>query len=193
MSIYRQKSYKRLPKVLTYDEVMKLLKIPNKDAPTGYRNFCMILLMYRAGLRVSEVIGLRTKQIDWRNSQLRVIGKGNKERLIPIEGWVLEALRKWKKIRPKKRAKEFFTTLKGTPVQRRYVNAMLERYSRRANIQHVHPHMLRHTFATDLLNDGFNIREVQQLLGHENLSTTMIYTHVNPVDLRNKIQARRFR
>jgi len=180
---------RRLPKTVTAEDMQKLLKEPNRKAPTGLRNYCMMLLMYRAGLRVSEVTGIQCNQVDWKQGQARVIGNGDKERLIPLEPWVIDALGVWKKVKPK--SKHLFCTLEGGQLNRRYINAMLERYSKRAGIEHVNPHALRHTYATELLGDGFNIREVQQVLGHADLSTTMIYTHVNPVELRAKIQARR--
>ena len=181
---------KRLPKTVQSEDVKKLLSEPNRKCPTGLRNYCMMVLMYRAGLRVSEVVDLQCSQIDWKMESIRVIGKGDKERLIPLEPWVLDALESWKAIRPKK-CKNFFCTLEGGRLQRRYINAMMERASKKAEIEHVNPHALRHTCATEMLGDGLNIRDVQQVLGHEFLSTTMIYTHVNPVELRGKIQARK--
>jgi site-specific recombinase XerD len=180
---------KRLPKVVQAENVKKLLSKTNRKCPTGLRNYCMMLLMYRAGLRVSEVVDLQCNQIDWKAEQVRVIGKGDKERLIPLEPWVMDALESWKKIKPK--SKYFFCTLEGNQLQRRYVNAMLERASKKAGIERVNPHALRHTCATEMLGDGLNIRDVQQVLGHAHLNTTMIYTHVNPVELRSKIRARK--
>jgi integrase/recombinase XerD len=153
---------KKLPTVLNTPEVQELLKQPNRKCPTGLRNYLVMLLMYRAGLRVSDV---------------------------PLETYVLDSLRKWKAERPK--GNKFFTTLKGEELNDRYIRTFVKRYAGKANIQkNVHPHTLRHTFATELLDQGFNIREVQDLLGHSDLSTTMIYTHVNPVTLREKIRLR---
>ena len=180
---------KRLPKTVQAEDVKKLLSEPNRKCPTGLRNYCMMVLMYRAGLRVSEVVDLQCSQVEWKAEQVRVIGKGDKERLIPLEPWVIDTLGSWKAIRPK--SKHFFCTLDGGPLNRRYINAMLERASKKAEIEHVNPHALRHTCATEMLGDGLNIRDVQQVLGHEHLNTTMIYTHVNPVELRGKIQARK--
>jgi len=180
---------RRLPKTVTAEDVQKLLKVANRKAPTGIRNYGMMLLMYRAGLRVSEVVDLQCNQVDWKQGQIRVIGKGDKERLVPLEAWVMDALAAWKQVKPK--GNHLFCTLEAGQLSRRYINAMLERYSKRAEIEHVNPHALRHTYATELLGDGFNIREVQQVLGHANLTTTMVYTHVNPVELRAKIQSRR--
>lgn len=179
---------KRLPKTVSKEDIRKLLKTPSRKAPTGLRNYCMVVLMYRAGLRVSEVTDLTCAQINWTDGLARVIGKGDKERMIPLEPWVIDALQTWKSNKPKSIA--FFCTLAGDKLNRRYINAMLERYCKRAGIEHINPHTLRHTYATELLDDGLNIREVQELLGHSDVSTTMIYTHVNPVELRNKIRSR---
>ena len=88
---------KRLPKVVQAENVKKLLSKTNRKCPTGLRNYCMMLLMYRAGLRVSEVVDLQCNQIDWKAEQVRVIGKGDKERLIPLEPWVMDALESWSK------------------------------------------------------------------------------------------------
>jgi site-specific recombinase XerD len=181
---------KKLPTVLNTLEVQELLKQPNRKCPTGLRNYLVMLLMYRAGLRVSEVINLETKNINWQVGDLKVVdGKGSKDRVVPLETYVLDSLRKWKAERPK--GNKFFTTLKGEELNDRYIRTFVKRYAGKANIQKdVHPHTLRHTFATELLDQGFNISEVQDLLGHSDLSTTMIYTHVNPVTLREKIRLR---
>jgi site-specific recombinase XerD len=178
---------RKLPKVTA--SAAKLLKVANRRAPTGLRNYCMMLLMYRGGMRVSEVTAVQPSWINWKDGQIRVMGKGNKDRIIPLETWVIDALAEWKMIRPT--SKFFFCTLAGGVVSRQYINMMLERYSKRAEIPKVNPHMLRHTYATELMNEGYNIREVQQVLGHSSITTTQIYTHVNPVELRGKIQARR--
>lgn len=179
---------KRLPKTVSKEDVQKLLKTANRKAPTGLRNYCMSLLMYRAGLRVSEITDLQCSQVAWADGTVRVIGKGDKERLVPLEVHVMSALEAWKTVKPK--AKTLFCTLAGDKLKRRYVNAMLERYCKRAGIEHINPHTLRHTYATELLDDGLNIREVQELLGHSDISTTMIYTHVNPVEIKQKIRSR---
>lgn len=181
---------RRLPEVLTAEEVKALLEQPNRRCPTGLRNYTMMLVMYRAGLRVSEVLNLQPRDVDWKAGDVRVNeGKGKKDRVVPLEPWVLDALRAWQEKRPVSRW--FFSTLDGQQLDDRYVRAMVKRLAKKAGIQKdVHPHMLRHTYATQLLNEGLSIREVQELLGHADVSTTMIYTHVNPVDLRRKIRAR---
>ena len=179
-----------LPKVLGNDELVKLLRVPNRKCPTGLRNYCILLVMYRAGLRRAEITDLTPSRVDFQNQQLRVIGKGNVERVVPLEPWVLDALDEWRKQKPKG-SKYFFTTLEGGQISKRYINQMVERTAQKAKLEHTTPHMLRHTFATEMLGEGNDIREVQELLGHSDVSTTMIYTHVNPVHLRQKIQARK--
>lgn len=186
---------KKLPETLTIEEVNALLKQPNRKCPTGLRNYAAMLVMYRAGLRVSEVVNLQARDIDWQQGDLKVVdGKGGKDRVVPLELWVLDTLKQWKAAKPKN-SKGLFCTLKGEKLNDRYIREFVKRYGEKAGISKikgVHPHMLRHTFATELLGKGFNIREVQELLGHSDLSTTMIYTHVNPVEIRTKIRQRSF-
>jgi integrase/recombinase XerD len=184
-------SLKKLPKTLTREEALKLLSQPNKNAPTGLRNRCIMQVMYRAGLRESEVINLSPKDIEWKEGILRVWkGKGARDRTLYLDEHTLDLLRAWSNKRPGSRY--FFCTLKGKKLSDRYIREMVNRYARRAGIEkRVNPHMLRHTFATELLQEGYNIREVQKLLGHSDVSTTMIYTHVYDSDLANKIKGRK--
>jgi site-specific recombinase XerD len=182
---------KKLPKTLTKEEALKLLSQPNKKAPTGLRNRCIMQLMYRAGLRESEVINLVSRDIEWKEGILRVWkGKGAKDRTLYLDEHTLDLLQIWDERRPKGRY--FFCTLKGGKLSDRYLRQMVERYGYKARIEkHVSPHMLRHTFATELLREGYNIREVQKLLGHSDVSTTMIYTHVYDSDLAHKMRTRK--
>lgn len=185
---------KKLPEVLTRAEVRLLLAQPNRRYPTGLRNYTMMLLMYRTGLRVSEVVNLQPHHIDHSRECIKVVdGKGGKDRVVPVEPHVLSAVDAWMTVRSKllQKGKSVFTTLKGESLDARYIRAMMKREAQAAGFaKHVHPHMLRHTYATELLEEGLNIREVQELLGHSDVSTTMIYTHVNPVQLAAKIRSR---
>lgn len=192
---------KKLPTVLSREEARSLLAQPNRRYPTGLRNYVMMCVMYRAGLRVSEVLDLEPSHIDARRNQIKVVGgKGDKDRTVPVEPWLIDALRSWMdtKARLQENAgddwttsKKVFTTLKGKPVSDRYVRTMVKREALAAGVdKDVHPHTLRHTYATELLEDGFTIREVQELLGHSDVSTTMLYTHVNPVHMADKIARR---
>lgn len=133
----------RLPKVLSKQEVKLLLQAPDRKCPTGLRNYCIMLLMYRAGLRVSEVCSLKQSQINWSDGIIRIIGKGDKERVVPLDFDTLEALKQWEAVKPKG-SKNFFCTLQGGAISRQYTHAMLDRESEKMGIQHTHPHMLRH-------------------------------------------------
>ena len=169
-----------------------MLAAPNIQAPTGLRNRVILEVMYRAGLRVSEVIKLRPSDILWESSILEIHqGKGSKDRNVPIDqetvGWMLA----WDVKRPK--SKSYFCTLRCGAISARYLQAMIKRLAFNAGLQRassVTPHVLRHTYATELLNGGFTIREVQELLGHSSVATTQIYTHVRPEHLAEKIKGR---
>lgn len=182
---------RHLPTVLTKDEAAALLAQTNTSCPTGLRNRALLELLYRAGLRNGEARHLCPGHIRWAEGIVEVRrGKGDKDRMVPVDQEVLGWLRAWQAKRPPGRY--FFCTLKGGPLSARYLQQLVRRLASRAGIERaVTPHTLRHSYATSLLNDGFNIREVQELLGHADLSTTQIYTHVSPADLAAKIQRRR--
>jgi Site-specific recombinase XerD len=187
---------------LTDKEVDALRAQPNLNTATGVRNRAILETMLGAGLRVSEVVNLLPADVDLEEGTIRVnLGKGAKDRVIPIDETTALYLRAWTE---KKKAlgyngrRYFFCGLKskGKRLTRRSVEYMVERLGRLAGIQRgggkhsrYSPHILRHTYATRLLDDPrFNVREVQELLGHANLTTTQVYTHVNPRLLREKIQ-----
>lgn len=182
--------------MLSTEEVEALLKMPNQSAPTGLRNLCMLTLMLRCGLRVSEACQLHLRDVRWRDGQIHLrpeIAKGGREAVVYLDPHTEELLRRWKETRRHYAAGKphLFTTLKGGPVSRQYCWQMVGRYGRRAGLERrVHPHMLRHTFACQLLAEGFNIREVQQLLRHADLRTTAQYLHVIDVELAAKIRSR---
>ena len=181
---------KKLPETLQRSEAAALLDQPSLSCPTGIRNRAMLELMYHGGLRLGEVVGLRPSDIRWEAGELHLQHtKGGRHRVVPLTEETLGYLRLWAEKRPAGGTKRLFTTLKGKPVSPRYVQAMVAREAQSAGIERrVHPHMLRHTFATELLDEGYNIREVQELLGHANLSTTQIYTHVNLGVLKEKVK-----
>jgi len=185
---------KRIPEVLTEEEQRALLAQPNRRYPTGERNHLMLRLMLDTGLRLSEAIHLRWRDLDLMTGKLHVKqGKGAKDRILWIGEEDLELLRKWRERQAKvvgKTPEYVFTTLDGKPLQPRYVQAMVARYAKRAGIQkRVHPHTLRHTFATDLLKAVKNVRLVQKALGHANLSTTQIYTHIVDEELEAALKS----
>jgi len=177
--------------------VQKLLSIPNPRYPTGLRNRTMLQLFYRAGLRRQEVIDLTPADIDFKNNLLYIQdSKGGKDRVVPFDEETKVWLLKWKKRRPE--CDFFFCTMPGNRLSPRYVLEMVYRASEKSGVyvqngrakKKVHPHILRHTYATELLEEGFGIHEVQQLLGHSDLATTAIYSHVRPVQLAKKIRER---
>ncbi len=180
---------KRLPKVISKQDAQKLLAVPNVKCPTGLRNRVMLEVMYRAGLRVSEVVKLKPGNIRWESGEIEVRdGKGGKERVVPVDHETLDWLRQWEDKRPNNA--RFFTTLQGKPLDARYIRQVVDRCAEKVELDRklVSPHVLRHSYATEKLDEGFTLREVQELLGHANVSTTQIYTHVNPAALRAKIQ-----
>ena len=170
---------RRLPEVLTEDELEALLKQPNRRYPTGLRNAAMLAIMADAGLRVSEMLSLCPGAISWNSGRIKVIsGKGSKDRVVWVGDGTLELLRSWREIRPCE-AKLLFTTLKGSPLDSRYVRAMTKRYALKAGIKKdVHPYTLRHTFATDLYRQTHDLYLTGKMLGHADISTTTIYTHL---------------
>ena len=190
----RHASSKRsLPKTLSRDEARRLLMAPNVRAPTGLRNRCILELMYRAGLRVGEVCALRPRDVDVAGGVARVwAGKSGDRTAYFDPEPVRPFLEDWKRVRRRlPKSEHLFCTLDGGPVSVRYVEQMFQRMRRRAGIEaRCTPHTLRHTYATELLDEGFTIREVQEALGHSDVSTTMIYTEVLDSNLRAKIQRR---
>ncbi len=182
---------RHLPKRLTREEVARLLAVPNRRAPTGVRNRALLRVLYRGGLRCSEALDLRPRDVQLGRNEIRInAGKGDKDRVVWIDDSTVEILDRWRAIRPGKAA-TFFCTLNGARLDDGYVRAMVARYGRRAGIQiRCHPHLLRHTFATELLEDGYLLTEVQQLLGHSDLETTQIYLHVSNETLRLRLKER---
>jgi integrase/recombinase XerC len=186
---------RRLPEFLTSEEILKLISQPDVSKPHGQRDRAIIELLYAAGVRVSELTGLDLLQLDLDSRQLRVLGKGNKERLVIIGQPAARAISNYlKEGRPamlgKIKTDAVFVNRYGARLSERWVQEMLERYAAAAGIaKGVHPHMLRHTFATHLLDGGADLRVVQDLLGHANLATTQIYTHVTQKQARRVYMA----
>lgn len=210
-TVRQTRGKKRLPVTLTETESQALLAQVNPKSATGLRNRAMLAAMLGAGLRVSEVVNLYPADVDFAEGTLRVNeGKGGKDRVIPVDPETLGWLRAWaekRKALGQNGRQPFFCRVKltaldttgkapavrqmntGDPLNVRSVQALVSRLAREAGIdKDVHPHILRHTYASRLLDRGFTIREVQDLLGHADVSTTMIYTHVNPAALKAKMQ-----
>ena len=174
----------KLPNYLTIEEVDKLLSIHDINTFKGLRDKTMLEIMYSCGLRVSELISLKKKDINIKNSFIRIIGKGNKERIIPIGEIALEYLNKYFELLSYNskinNSKNVFINKNGLPLTRQYFFKIIKYYSIKANInKNISPHTLRHSFATHLLENGAPLIAVKNLLGHESINTTQIYTHVN--------------
>ena len=184
------KRWRTLPEVLTVDEISRLLAAPTLDDPLAFRDRAMLELAYGAGLRVSEWITIGVRDLLLDQQMVRVFGKGNKERLVPIGRSALGALAIYvRELRPKLEQGAgkgvLFLNARGQPLTRMGAWKILRRYVERARImKHVSPHTLRHSFATHLLEGGADLRAVQEMLGHVDISTTQIYTHVDREYLR---------
>lgn len=185
-----------LPQTLGKDEIAALMARPNVNCPTGLRNRAMLAVMLRCGLRVSELCGVYLRDVDWRAAEIRIrpeVAKGGREAVVYLDDATLDWLERWKHVRRAHAAGNpwLFVTLVGGQVNRHYVWEMTARYARKAGIERkVWPHLLRHTFATDLLAEGFNLKQVQELMRHSNIQTTSIYLHVRDIELRDKVRGR---
>jgi integrase/recombinase XerD len=180
----------RVPKSLSEAQVEALLAAPDADTPLGLRDRAMLELLYASGLRVSELVGLKTVHLGLDEGALRVMGKGSRERLVPFgaeaHAWVRRYLAQSRgEILGGQASDALFVTARGGPMTRQMFWSLVKRHARGAGIEvPLSPHTLRHAFATHLLNHGADLRAVQMLLGHADISTTTIYTHVARERLR---------
>ena len=179
---------KRLPIFLDAGQVVKLIESPDTSDVYGLRDRAILETLYSSGLRVSELVGLNRENVDFIGGVLKVYGKGKKERLAPIGDKAVRAMRKYlEKLNPSKlkEKKAVFFNKSGRRISDRAVRRIVEKYIRKTSLnEKVSPHSLRHSFATHLLDRGADLRSVQELLGHANLSTTQIYTHVTTERLK---------
>lgn len=181
---------RRLPSFLTVEEIERLLAAPDLSKPQGLRDRALIELLYASGLRVSELVSLNKGQADLETREIRVVGKGSKERLVLIGKPAARAIsvylsRGRPELSGKKRNSALFLNRSGGRIPARRVQKILDEHAARAGIRkRVHPHVLRHSFATHLLDRGADLRVVQELLGHASLSSTQIYTHVTKSQAR---------
>ena len=184
------KLWKTLPDVLDEKEVVAILESPNTRLKQGLRDKAMLELMYATGMRVSELVNLKLTDLHLDMGFVRCLGKGQKERVIPVGSKAKEAIQKYlEKARPKFLKKDgsaaLFLTRLGKPMSRQTFWMVIKHYVKDARIKkRVTPHTLRHSFATHLLQNGADLRIVQELLGHVNISTTQIYTHINKERLK---------
>ena len=187
-SIDRPKLEKKLPNTLDIEDVTKLLDI-KCNSVFDYRNKCMLELLYGTGLRISELLSLTLNDIDTINYTLRCIGKGNKERIVPINDYIIISLNDYLKVRNNllktKTTKELFLNKNGDKLDRKGFNKILSKLLLEKGLNpNVTPHTLRHSFATHLLEYGADLRVIQELLGHSDISTTTIYTHISNKKVR---------
>lgn len=187
-SIERLKLVKQLPNVLSIEEVLSLLDIP-LETPFDYRNKCMLELLYGTGLRISELINLTINDIDLINCTVRCIGKGNKERIVPINDYVIDSVNQYLMKRPlllkNNTTKELFLNREGKKISRVGFFKILKKLLLQKGLNpNISPHTLRHSFATHLLEYGADLRVIQEMLGHSDISTTRIYTHVTNTKIR---------
>ena len=176
-----------LPRFLNQTEIDMLLHTPDVSTETGLRDRAMLELMYASGLRVSEAVNLKITDIDLEAGVLTTTGKGNKTRRVPVGSSAIEWLRSYLVVRQKKESIEvqnLFITAAGRPLDRRTIHSLVRDYAQRIGLDGVSPHTLRHSFATHLVQNRADIRSVQQMLGHADISTTQIYTHMTDAHLR---------
>ena len=193
LEIKNIKMEKRLPKFIDNQDIITLINNIDTETKLGFRNRLIIELLFATGMRVSELCSLEVNQIDFYNNEIKVFGKGKKERIVflydslaqDLNHYVFYTRLEFLAVSRQFDIKNVFINYKGTPLTTRGVRKILDsEIDKTANLSHMSPHMLRHSFATSMLDNGLDLRSVQTLLGHENLSTTQIYTHVSSQALK---------
>lgn len=185
----RPKPEQSLPKILSRAQVNQLIASPNPKSPLYTRDVAILEMLYAAGLRASELCSLKTRDVNPNVECVRVLGKGMKERIVPLGRAALEALARYQlECRPKldrQNSEILFLSRTGKPLERVALWMLVERYGRKSGLlKSISPHVLRHCFATHLLGGGADLRVVQELLGHSDIATTQIYTHVDSTRLK---------
>lgn len=169
---------KKLPKFIYYNDLLDIIYESSKDTD-GIRDQLIIEMLYATGVRVSELVNIKYSDIDFNNRRIRVNGKGNKERIVYYGEYAEEILKKYMQTHERNKDNYLFTNSKGDKITDRGIRYIIDKIMDRLSVKvHVTPHVLRHTFATDMLNNGCDIKVVQELLGHSSLKTTEVYTHV---------------
>lgn len=190
-SISTPKKDKKLPTVLSIEEVMKILSLLNDDGPYNARNHAMIEVMYACGLRVSELVNLKISELHLTSKMISTTGKGTKERLIPINDYASKVLKNYiiehrPKLVKKGGSNFVFLNNHGEPISRQSFFILIKKLCAEAGIEkEISPHTLRHSFATHLLEAGTDLRLIQEMLGHEDISTTQIYTHLSKQKIKD--------
>ncbi len=184
-SVASPKQEKHLPLFLTEEEVKNLIEAAKTDDERGLRDRAILETLYSTGIRISELTGLDAEDVDFISCVAKVLGKGKKESMVPMGDTAVSAIRAYLKSR-KKTAQALFLNKNGGRLSDRGIRGIVDKYIHRVSTKHgISPHTLRHSFATHLLNRGADLRSVQELLGHANLSTTQIYTHLTTERLKN--------
>lgn len=182
LDIPAPKSEKRLPRALDVDQTGRLVSIEG-DGPLERRDRALLELVYSSGLRLAEVVGLNTDSVDYQDATVRVLGKGSKARVVPVGREALNALRAWLPVRGQlatDNEQALFVSQRGTRISPRNVQQRMRQWGVRQGLDaRVHPHMLRHSFASHILESSSDLRAVQELLGHADIATTQIYTHLD--------------
>lgn len=186
----RPKKRKSLPKTISVEEVEDLLEAPDLTKDEGFRDRTMLEVMYSSGLRVSELLSLKMKQINLEKGVIDIIGKGNKQRKVPVGEYALDFVKQYieehRIHNPGRRTNYLFLNRYGMPLSRQYFFMQIKKYAKMAGIEEdISPHTLRHCFATHMLENGAELRALQEMLGHTNLSTTQIYTNVSTKRILN--------
>lgn len=180
-----------LPKFLNQAEVELLFTQPDVSTETGLRDRAILELMYSSGLRVSEAVNIQTRDIDLDGGVLTCTGKGSKTRKVPVGTSAVEWVKSYLSLRRKQESIEvenLFVTPAGRPVNRQMIHAFVKEYAEKCGLENVSPHTLRHSFATHLIQNRADIRSVQQMLGHADISTTQIYTHMTDAHLKRSYE-----
>lgn len=188
--ISNPKIEKKLPKFVPYHELEQILNVFDTNVSLDYRNSLILELLYSTGIRVGELVNIKIKDIEFNKKEIRIIGKGNKERIVLFGSRCSKLLEQYLNTFYKeynsKNSDYLLLGVRGNKINDREVRKVVDEAVKRAGVKlNVSPHVLRHTFATHMLNEGADLKSVQQLLGHESLSTTTIYTHVSNERLRN--------
>ena len=185
---------KHLPDVLSVEEIDSIISVIDLSKPEGIRDRAIIEVLYGCGLRISELCNLKISQLYLEDGYIRVKGKGGKERLVPIEGVAVERVREWlatrmgRKVKPTEEDYVFVSLTRGCRLSRISLFVYIKGYAQKAGIsKNISPHTFRHSFATHLLEGGANLRAIQMMLGHEDISTTEIYMHIDKTHLRQEI------
>ena len=185
------KKEKKLPKTINTNDIETILLLPDISTPLGARDSAILEMFYSTGIRVSELVKIKISDVELSENRIKIDGKGNKERYVLYGDIIKEKMLKYvkdgrKKLLKEKQSKYLFLNKNGDKLTERGVRVIIDNILKKAGEKnHISPHMIRHTFATHMLNEGADLKIVQELLGHENLSTTQIYTHVSNERLKN--------